>query len=174
MRLGEQAFRLRPLSLTVFAEAELFNLTLSRLSDAQDTKAWVELFAFLNGHDPTDTDHLSDAVLPLLLTDPIGFETFRVRVAESFSGEVTIQEQPEKAPPSKKGPRKVQKYVPPEEAVQEKKELVDYGFLLDVARTSGIPVQDLMRMTFYGVTCVSKSLERLPPMPGMGGLLGGL
>lgn len=164
---------MRPLSLAVFAEAELIGLDLARLSDPKDTRAWIELFAFLTGIDATDETVLMEQVLPELLTDPVGFEAFRVRVAESFSGEEAPKQQPEEP---RKGPRKVQKYKAPEpeEAVREKKEMVDYGFLLDVARTSSIPVSDLMRMTFYGVTCVSKSLERLPPMPGLGGLMGGI
>lgn len=169
--LGVKTFRMRPLSLATFAEAEMYGLDLSRLSNKQDHKAWIELFAFLSGQDPTDEQHLADELLPELLTDPIGFEAFRVRVAESFSGEELPQQQD--APEPKKGPRKVQKYKSPEpeEAVGEKKETVDYAFLIDVARTSGVPIRDLMLMTFYGVTCVSKSLEKLPPMPG---LLGGL
>lgn len=170
--VGERKFRMRPLSLATFAEAELYGLDLSRLSDKQDTKAWIELFAFLANTDPTDEQHLRDEILPYLLVDPVGFESFRVRVAQSFSGEELPEQAPEREP--KKGPRKVQKFKAPqpEEVVEAKKESVDYAFLIDVARTSGIPIRDLMLMTFYGVTSVSKSLEKLPPVPGMAGFLG--
>lgn len=178
--VGGVRYSMRPLSLAVFAEAEMCDVTLSRLSDPQDTKSWVELFAFLNGLDPKDEELLQTQILPALLTDPLGFELYRNKVATSFSGEQATQDAGAGASPNKKSPRKVQKFKPavsdtsgPEKAVQEKQESVDYAFLIDVARTSSIPIRDLMQMTFYGVTQVSKSLEKLPPMQGlMGGLMG--
>ena len=168
--VGERRFTMRPLSLATFAEAELYGLTLARLSDADSSTAWVELFAFLHGIDPTDTIRIEEELLPELLTDPLGYEAFRVRVAESFSGEESTP-QPSSPKSSEKKPRRVQKYKAPEEQVKES-QLVDYGFLIDISRSVGISVHDLMRMTFYGVTSASQSLERLPPVPGLGGLFG--
>lgn len=146
-------------------------VTLDRLSDKEDQQVWIELLALLNDQDPRDPSVL-DELLPEILTDPLGFEQFRVAVGESFSG----PQAPAPAPSGKAPRRKVQKFKPevePEVQVAQGANHMDYAFLLDISRMAGVSVGDVMNMTFYGLTCVSQSLKRAPPLPG-GGMMGGL
>lgn len=175
-RIGSTSYRLKPLSLATFAEAEVVGLTLGRLSTATSAEPWVQLLALLTDHDPADESYVQEHLLPDVLCDPLGFERFRTQVAGSFdTGDAPH-------PAKKKGPRKVQRFKKPadpaEDPEPEQDETLDFEFLVDVSRSSGVSMADLMRMTFTGVTAVSKSLERIPPAGALGpagllGLLGG-
>lgn len=163
---NERTFRMRPLSLKSFAQAESRGVSLSRLSAPNDMQVWVELFAFL-ADVPYRTQNEQENLLADILTDPVAFEQFRSRVAQSFADEQDST--PEEA--AKKQRRVVQKYKP-EKDDTEPQDDTDYGFVVDLARTSGLSLSDFFAMSFRGLIGVEKSLERMPPQPGLGGLLG--
>ena len=159
---GDVRYRMRPLSLLTFAELEGLGVSLDTLT-AGDLEVWVRMYAYLAGLDPVASETL---ILKNMHTDPLGFKLFQEVIRTAFAGSE------EGEGPTVYNRRRVQD--PREAEKSEGRGGTDMSFLIAIARQSGIPLSDLLRMTFRGLHAVQASLQDMPmtnPMAalGMGG-----
>jgi hypothetical protein len=151
---------MRPLSLLTFAELEGYDIGMASLSSGE-AEAWIKLYAYLSGLDPHSD---LTALMRELVEDPLGFKVFQEIMKRAFEGSADGE-----------GPTVVRRRTivdSREAAKSEGRHEIDMSFLVTLARMSGIPLSDLLRMTFRGIHAVQASLEELPPMMGGLGLPG--
>lgn len=147
--VGEETWRLKPLSLKTLAEAEGEFIFLEDLQAGQP-EAWLRFLAFLSGKSPQEVE-------ASISRNPLALEAFQRQVLWSFGGEDDPRQQVRRRTVKNPLKDKVEKEVKPEP--------VDFGFLITLSRLSGIQLGDLFRMSLRGLMALQKDLEANPPQP---------
>lgn len=168
-----KSYKMRPLSLATFAEAELMGCGLDQLlsdNEQQSIAAWILLYAFLADISPEDAS-------VELSTHPKMFEGFAKHVQTTFLPPTEDESNETKKGTHRKSkdPRDKIKSMAGDSVSSSKDRKdqpgSDYVLLFDLARYMKISIDDLYKMTFTGLIGLSKHLEDNPPMPT--GLFGG-
>jgi hypothetical protein len=146
--VGEEVWRLKPLSLATIAEAEGRGIFLEDLQ-AGDVQAWVSFLEFLSGVEAT-------RLIEALEQYPLVLEAFQRKVLWAFGAEDH---------PEVKVNRRTVKNPLKDTKKEVKPEPTDFGFLVTLSRVTGISLNDLSRMTLRGLMAVQASLKDLPPAP---------
>jgi hypothetical protein len=131
-----------------------------------DALQWLNLYAYLAGLPLGEGDRPNEEVLVAVHTDPLGFQQFQETVRVAFAGSQEGEGPTVVKRRRIKDPREVEKER--DGKIQE----TDMSFLIYLARLSGIPLSELLRMTFRGVHAVQASLEDMPPVNPMAALMG--
>lgn len=168
---AEKRYRMRPLSLATFAEAELMGCGLDHLlskNEQESLEAWINLYAFLSETTP------EEASLEIV-SNPKMFEAFAMQVQQTFlpphDDDPSNKTSHGKSHRKSKDPREKIK-IPDGDSMKPDGSpgSTDYTVLFDLARLTKISLTDIYKMTFRGLIGLTKHLEDNPPIPS--GLLG--
>ncbi|ABU96928.1 hypothetical protein [Thermus phage P23-45] len=148
LQVGEEVWRMRPLSLATLAEAEGQGILLENLQ-AGDLQSWTRFLEFLSGVEAAK-------LVAALEKYPLVLEAFQRKVMWAFGADDASE--------VKVNRRRVKN--PLKDTKEEvKPEPTDFGFLVTLSRVTGIALSDLSRMTLRGLMAVQASLKDLPPAP---------
>lgn len=163
-QVGDTTYRMKPLSLETFSELACEGITLTAISEG-GTELWLKFFCLLADQ---NTQEEQEQLFARFLGDPLSMERFKLVVGQSIAdpdGDSGSSSKPQR--------RRVKQFKDkPESEEGGHTEAEDMGFVVNLARMSGIPLSDLRRMTYRGMYAINRAMEELPPeqLNGGGGM----
>lgn len=168
--INNKIYTFKPLSLRTFAELEGIGISLFILQTQlkQKPELWTDLLYFLVGAiTPKDKEEFQAN----LLQDPIAHEHIKNRFSQSLNTKAAPVERDRPSrfapPPVIKNPILEAQKKAKEEQGEVTVEEMDMLFLFTLSRHSGVPLDNILDMTFKGVGALTEWLEENPPMPSL-------